>query len=322
MSLRLGLIGAGRWGKRYIQTLNSVSEARLTCLSTRHQENAALSLHPLEVVPDWRALCQPGKVDGVIIATPPATHAEILRACLKARLPAMVEKPLCLSLPEALQLQAQASRVPVLVDHTQLFQPAYEEIYARSRPPGSIRFIRSEGESFGPFRSDTSALWDWAPHDVSLCLDLMGALPQSVACFGGLAGPAGPGVLSLRLAFAAGVEAWANIGPHSTQKRRRLSVFGPNHVLVFDDLAPDKLSQRRLDWDARYSGPEQLEQAGQAIPIANDLPLTRAVREFVLGLQGKPSRHFGLDLAVNVIRVLAAAEEALRVPASIPVPPH
>ena len=324
MSLRLGLIGAGRWGKRYIQTLNSLSEARLTCLCTRHPENAALSRHPVEVVADWRALCQPGKVDGVILATPPATHGEILRACLGARLPAMVEKPLCLSLSEALQLQAltRASGLPVLVDHTQLFQPAYEEIHARFRRPGSVRFIRSEGEALGPFRTDVAVLWDWAPHDVALCLDLMDGPPHSVACLGGLASPAGPGVLSLRLLFADGVEAWINLGPHSTQKRRRLSVFGPDHVLVFDDLASEKLMQRRLDWDARYAGSEQRVEAEQAVPVANDLPLTRAVRDFVLGLQGKLSRHFGLDLAVNVIRVLTAAEAALRVPASIPVPPR
>ena len=96
----------------------------------------------------------------------------------------------------------------------------------------------------------------------------------------------------------------------------------PDHVLVFDDLAPEKLTRRRLEWDARYAAPEQRVEAEQTIPVANELPLTRAVRDFVLGLQGRFSRHFGLDLAVNVIRVLSAAEEALRVPASIPVPPR
>ena len=127
---RLGLIGVGRWGKVYLRTLASLSDrCRLSGLCTSNPENADGLGPSVTVTPDWRALVQ-SDCDAVIIATPPATHAQIVEACLEAGKPCLVEKPLCLDVAtaERLHRRVQASGVPVLVDHTQLFSPAYQAL--------------------------------------------------------------------------------------------------------------------------------------------------------------------------------------------------
>lgn len=325
MSARLGLIGVGRWGKRYVHTINQISEVRLTHLCTRDPANAGLVSNPVEVSDDWRALLRSRELDGIIIATPPDTHAEILHACLDAGLPAMVEKPLCLSFADALKIKqhVEACAVPVLVDHTHLFQPAWQEIRRHFHPPsqeatapgrGEIRFIHSEGMAYGPFRKKgISVLWDWAPHDLAMCLDLMQGLPQQIICLGTASGSQSSldaEMLVLKLNFSS-TEAWIHIGHLSMQKRRRFSVFVENETMVFDDLAESKLTEYPAVWGRQIEETQDILKRGRVIDVSRDLPLNLAVVEFAQGIQGQLSERFGVDLAVKVIQILEAAQKSL-----------
>lgn len=317
MSVSLALIGVGRWGKRYLQTLQQLSgEVRLTYLVTSQAENAQLVNHPVELLSHWRELRNAKGIDGVIIATPPATHVPILDLCLELGLPAMVEKPLCLDVTEALGIQrrAEAAGVPILVDHTQLFQPAFEEICRNFPDPACVRFIHAEGQAFGPFVGNAAdPLWDWGAHDVAVSISLMRGLPQKVRCLGTMprgATAASAQMLAIELTFAQGAVAWLTIGHLSTQKRRRLSVFGEKEILVFDDLVEPKLSRFPLSW---AQGPEEAvsnAMSGTWVSIDPEMPLSRAVREFAAGIQGQPSKRFGLGIAVDVVRVLEAAQRS------------
>ena len=37
----------------------------------------------------------------------------------------------------------------------------------------SIKSIRSVSGNIGPYRDEWSPLWDWGPHDLSMCLSLV-----------------------------------------------------------------------------------------------------------------------------------------------------
>jgi len=120
--VRLGLIGAGRWGRNYIKTIRALPAMSLCAVASRNPASKDLVDSNCRVTPNWRELIDPQLVDGVIIATPPDLHAEMLEAAIRARLPAMVEKPLTLNLPDALKLQSLQGEfsTPVLVDHIRL----------------------------------------------------------------------------------------------------------------------------------------------------------------------------------------------------------
>ena len=100
-SLNLGLIGAGPWGRNYIDTIRALDGVALTRLASRNPESAALAGPDCEITGDWRKMLAAGDLDGVIIATPPALHAEMTLAAIDRGVAVLVEKPMTLNLAEA-----------------------------------------------------------------------------------------------------------------------------------------------------------------------------------------------------------------------------
>jgi predicted dehydrogenase len=314
---RVALIGAGRWGRAYVRTLATVGDAcRISHIVTSRPQALTDAPPGAQVVADWRVVLGKGACDAVIIATPPDTHAPILEACLRAGRPAIVEKPLCLDVATADRLAALAAErgVPVLVDHVHLFSAGYEALRRALRQAGEpIRRVYSEGVAFGPFRSHTPPLWDRAPHDLALCLDLFGRPPASLAALAGPRNAAGaPEQSSLRLNFPDGAVAWIHTGSAWPHKRRALTVITPSRVYVLDDRAASPLQTAAVAFDDRYAQPVPEPLPLTPVPIADSTPpLTRMVRYFFDGLAGGDRRRFGLDLARQVVALLAEADRAM-----------
>ena len=298
--VRLGLIGAGRWGKNFIRTIRGLDGVTLTALCSRNPDNHALVDSTCAILADWHDLPGSNLCDAVIIATPPETHAEILGTMIRARLPSMVEKPLTLDLQEALELQQLLRRIPtpVLVDHTYLFHPAYRELKRLGSQLGLIRSIQSEGGNHGPFRPNFNALWDYGPHDLSMCLDLLGAGPvrmkltqaDTVSQENGIGAS-----YELALVFPNDVTATIHVSNIKREKVRRFAVEFAGDRLVFDDLAPHQL----------------VNAAATPLLVSPELPLTRAVQTFAEGVRDESHEMFGLDLAVEIVRILHDAQPAL-----------
>ena len=292
--VRLGLIGAGRWGKNFVRTIRGLDGVILSALCSRNPDSRNLVDSNCRILSDWHDLLGSRLCDGVIIATPPDTHAEILGAMIRVRMPSMVEKPLTLDLQQALDLQQLLRQfpTPVLVDHIYLFHPAYLEMKRLSSQLGPIRSIQSEGGNQGPVRPNYTALWDYGPHDLAMCLDLMKSAPQSVACRASETNRGG--TYELDVSFPGHVRAAIKVGNQASAKVRTFTVHHDEHTLVFDDLSPQKL---RLD--------------GAPTSVSEKLPLAEALETLANGIREGESEHFGLDLAVEVVRTLDAAQQSI-----------
>ncbi|MCX5787948.1 MAG: Gfo/Idh/MocA family oxidoreductase [Elusimicrobia bacterium] len=303
--LQLGLIGAGHWGRAYIRTIAGLPGMRLARVASRNPETAALVGKRCVVCADWRGVASAPDLDGVIIASPPALHAQVASACLEARRPVLVEKPLTMSVAEAEALVALAKRLGgfVLVDHTYLFHPAYVELKKRAQALGAPRLIRSEGGKCGPFRGDAGPLWDFGSHDVAVALDLVG---RGLAAVEAKSERRGQGeVIDIRLDFPGGARAELRVGNGFETRRRKFSVVFEDRELTFDDAGGRPLVQTLLDAQGRPAG------AAEEIPVAKVLPLTRAVEAFAEAVRGGSKDLSSLELGAAVVRVLAACEASL-----------
>lgn len=305
--MRLGLIGAGRWGRNYIRTIGEFDDVQLTRLASSNPESAKLVPQGCFINPEWREILNKDIIDGVIIATPPALHAEMVMAAVEEGLPVLVEKPLTLDLAAAVALRDFVSARDgfVMVGHTHLFHPAYRALKELLPCYGQVRTIQSEAGNFGPFRLDTPVLWDWGAHDVALCLHLLEADPVSVEaqCLEARHVPEGLGqVFDVRLFFPGDICASIRIG-NILPKTRRFSVELDQASLVYDDLAVDKL--------AIYPPVSSLGDSvihSRSVPIAATAPLNQVVREFARTIATHGGTLESLDLGVRVVEVLNRAQ--------------
>lgn len=312
--IRLGLIGAGRWGRSYIQTIEKMSGLELAFLCSSNSASENLVAPSCRITSDWLKVATSGELDGVIVAAPPTLHARMVEEAVRAGLPVMVEKPLTLNYEEARRLQdiVEETDVPVLVDHIHLFHPAYRALKREAKGLGAVRHLQSEGGNRGPFRKDASALWDYGPHDLSLCLDLLQSSPSGIAAKRTASRQTGEGwgeVVSLTLEFPDNVRAEISVGNLMTEKRRWFAAWFDGCALVFDDLAQFPLM--RYETKGGFSAHGSLDGPGRPIPVDSTLPLTAALETFASGIRGNVGGEFGLSLGVNIVRVLSECEAVL-----------
>lgn len=306
--VRLGLIGVGRWGRNIVRTCATLGDTLSLCAvaSTNPQTRQEV---PAEcaVFGEWREMLTGCALDGVIIATPPQSHAEIAQAAIAAGLSVLVEKPLTTDPAQARQIAAaaRAAGVPVMVDHIHLYNPAFRRLLKLAPSMGPIRAIQGLAGNRGPYRSETSVLWDWGPHDVAMMLKLAGGVAPSQVSARRLERKRVDGgigeVIELRLDFACGIQAISRLGT-LMDKCRSMNVACETGTLLYDDMAEAKLVALAPDGSP------------QVVPVAGPSPLAVILGEFANVAARRAAADDGLDLAIMVVDVLAKAAEALESP--------
>src|SRR5204862_4584053 len=96
--LKLGVIGAGAWGRNHVRTVAGLADAELTAVcdtDAKVRERVARQYPSTLVTPDVSALLE--AVEAVIVASPAATHAALARQAIEAGKPVLVEKPFALN---------------------------------------------------------------------------------------------------------------------------------------------------------------------------------------------------------------------------------
>ncbi|HET7791336.1 MAG TPA: Gfo/Idh/MocA family oxidoreductase, partial [Gemmatimonadales bacterium] len=131
--LKVGVVGAGMWGKNHVRTVASLADAELAAVcdtSDKTRERLARQYPSTLVTADVKALLD--RVDAVVVASPATTHATIALEAIAAGKPCLVEKPFALSVKdaEAVARAAADQRVPVLAGHLLVYHPAVERLRA------------------------------------------------------------------------------------------------------------------------------------------------------------------------------------------------
>ena len=118
MPLRIGLIGAGRHGSRYIRhLLHDLPGVSLAALCRKRIEEG-LSSFPTAKLPiygDYRDLISDPTVEAIVVVTPPSLCPEICLEAVKARKPILIEKPLAPTGREARAMVAAAEAAGLLL---------------------------------------------------------------------------------------------------------------------------------------------------------------------------------------------------------------
>ncbi|SVE05038.1 uncharacterized protein METZ01_LOCUS457892, partial [marine metagenome] len=168
-------IGVGYWGPNLLRNLitNKNCEVKSVVDLSMERREYVKNLYPsIKVSDNVDDAINDNKTDAVIIATPVATHFDLTKQCLEARKHVLVEKPIATTVKEVKEIGRLAldNKLVAMAGHTFLFNPAvcYVKQLIDSGELGDIRYIYSQRVNLGRIRSDVDALWNLAPHDVSI----------------------------------------------------------------------------------------------------------------------------------------------------------
>jgi myo-inositol 2-dehydrogenase/D-chiro-inositol 1-dehydrogenase len=132
MSVGVGVIGTGVMGSEHARLLSrEIPDAHLAGVFDADAARAQAAAAGATVFPDPRSLIQSDHIGAVVIASPDATHAELVLACLEAGKPVLCEKPLAPSAVEALrvvQAEAALKRRLIQVGYMRRFDAGYQEM--------------------------------------------------------------------------------------------------------------------------------------------------------------------------------------------------
>ncbi|MEQ8481979.1 MAG: Gfo/Idh/MocA family oxidoreductase [Hoeflea sp.] len=118
--VRIGIAGAGLIGRRHAKAIGAVPGVELHAIADPSNEARAWAGDAgVRWCPSLDEMLADAPPDGMIVATPNALHVEHGRACVAARIPALIEKPLASDLTEgrALVEAGENTGVALLVGH-------------------------------------------------------------------------------------------------------------------------------------------------------------------------------------------------------------
>jgi predicted dehydrogenase len=186
-------------------------------------------------------------VDGVVIATPAASHFSLVRDALDAGKHVFVEKPLATKVAEVDELSNRATKrnLVVMTGHTFVYNSAvrYVKRLIDAGELGELRYIYSQRLNLGRIRSDIDALWNFAPHDISIIQYwLDDPEPISIGRQGMAYMQEGiEDVVFLNLEYPGKVIANIHVSWLDPQKVRKMIIVGSRKMVVYDDIAENKL---------------------------------------------------------------------------------
>jgi len=295
-AVRLGLVGAGTWGRNYLKTLQKCPGISLASVASRNPETPGLVSPECPVFLDWREMLAAGGLDGVIVSTIPAAHAEIGLSAMERGIAVLIEKPLTLHPEEAGTLERAAAHLGAiaLVNHIDLCSPPWRALERVLLAIAPLRQIDGTWAGQGPFRADTPARWDWGAHPVAATVKLMAGPPDDITAELLLADERGGEMVHAELAWSGGPVADLTFGNLAEEKRREISVTGGGGIAHYYDHGEPKATCN-----------------GAKLAYSAVSPLRAVLYRFAAAIRSGRPDYCGLSLGSRVVEVLARIDRAI-----------
>jgi predicted dehydrogenase len=338
MSVKVGQIGLGYWGPNLARTVAGMDGAELTALCDADPESLARVGSRYSGIPlysDASDLLGSDGLDAVLIATPADTHYVLVRSAIEAGKHVFVEKPMARTVSEAEDLvgRAEAAGVVLMPGHVFLYNAAVRKVrdLIVSGALGDIYYIYSQRLNLGQVRQDVNALWNFAPHDLSILGYWLGAEPTRVVARGfSYLQPGVEDVVFMTLDYPGGVGANVHISWLDPQKVRMMTVVGSEKMVIYDDTSADSrirlidkgVSRKVLNRASSDAGLGTFEtfaefqlllRAGDVLIPKIDFvePLQLELADFVESIRDGRSPVSDARSGVQVVRTLEAAQRSL-----------
>ncbi|MBZ0264517.1 Gfo/Idh/MocA family oxidoreductase [bacterium] len=317
MSVSLAVLGMGYWGKNLVRNFHQLGALKVICDSNPDRQERVQKEYPeVEFTTDIQSVLSNSNINAVAISTPAATHYTLVKEALEAGKDVFVEKPLALNYAdgkELVELAKQKNRI-LMVGHILQYHPAVKKLkeLIKSGELGKLQYIYSNRLSMGKIRTEENILWSFAPHDISVILELLQDNPESIICRGGayLNHDVADSTLS-SFSFPGGERAHIFVSWLHPFKEQRLVVVGSEKMAVFEDTAADKLVlyPHKIEWKDRV--PTAVKADSIKIEFAAEEPLKNECAHFLSSVETRAIPQTDGEEGLRVLQVLNLCQESL-----------
>ncbi|MDX2176539.1 MAG: Gfo/Idh/MocA family oxidoreductase [Candidatus Sumerlaeia bacterium] len=329
--VRVAMVGLGQWGPNLLRVLRESRDFEVAALCDIDQArlDAFAELHPRALRTTELSEALAADVAAVVIATPANLHVDQVEHCLKLGKDVFVEKPVATSLADARRLTALATRQGriLMAGHTFLFNPAVRRVKQAIHEGllGKVKYAICQRLSLGRIRDDVNALWNLAPHDISILLYWFGAMPKRVTAQGLVTfdGRRQEDVVFAQLEFPGNVLASVNVSWLAPTKVRDMVVVGSERMVRYDDVsksAPLTLYHRGAE-EVPSTRPDgtvdgfhlAIRQGGEErLQVDAAEPLALAVAHFRACVESRDEPFGSGNELLRVTSVLEALDRSLK----------
>ena len=324
----IAVIGCGYWGPNLIRNFDKLDSCnmKMCCdLSSEKLSRLKKLYSHIEFTPTLEDILTDSEIDGVAIATPVFTHAEIGKKCLEHGKHVLIEKPLATTSKDVIELIniAKKQEKILMTGHTFLYTAAVNKTkeIVDSGELGEIHYISAVRVNLGLFQPDINVIWDLAPHDISIILAILGEMPESVNAQGKAHySPKIEDVATVSLNFSNGAIAFLHNSWLDPDKIRKITVVGSKKMLVYDDISQNekiKIYDKGVEAPPYYDSYAEFHYSYRYgdiyTPRLNEYePLQKECNHFIDSIiTGKTPISDGYN-GLQVISILEATDKSLR----------
>jgi len=323
----VAVVGCGYWGPNVVRNFSTIgrSELRFVCDRDPARLEPLRALYPtVRTTTDFAEVLASPDVDAVAICTPVHTHASLAERSLDAGKHTLVEKPLTHSVETAKRLVQKSEELGLVlqVDHTFVYSPAIRAIrdMLDAGELGDLLYLDSVRINLGLIQSDVSVVWDLAAHDVSIINHLVDIEPVSVAAVGSSHYGNFENLAYVTLTYPNSLIAHIHVNWLAPVKLRSTIVGGTKKMIVYDDLSPsDKIRVYDRGVSVNGGAPDRQQAlvdyrlGSMTAPYVKKAePLRSVCEDFIDAIENRRTPLSDGRAGLNVVRVLAAAEDSLR----------
>lgn len=310
--MKVGVIGLGAMGKNHARVLSNMSAVESLSLYDPLGDDLGL-LHGEPVTSDLNHFLD-HQFDYCVVSSPTHTHKDMALKLAALGVPVLIEKPLALSVEEALEISEAFESLGLLgaVGHIERYNPAIIALREKLESGLLGKIFQITTRRVGPYSGrirDVGVVRDLASHDIDLVLSISGSSYKTVNSQ--LSFPLGSRHEDSLLAIGElenGVQFNHVVNWISPTKERVTSVLGERGLMVANTLTGDLsffengASVNPWDEESVLSGVS--EGAVHNFPIAKVEPLVQEHRVFQSALQGeRVSELVSIKQGLEVLKV-------------------
>jgi len=293
-TLRIGLVGCGRWGRWILRDLKQLGAIVHVVASSPQSIENAKTYNADQIVSSINELNF--NLDGYVIASITTAHFDNIQFLKERGKPIYVEKPLSIHLEDVEKLNTNSSN-QVFVMHKWRYHPGVIKIreIIDSNTYGKVLSIHCRRNQWGLPHKDVNTVWIHMPHDLSIIHHLLGFIPSLT--FSQLIKDDSGKINGIYSVLGDRVVTTIEHNIFSIYKERDLKVYFEKCVIHMNDPLADHLVLRK--------GKPRGESSIVKIPISTEWPLLRELRAFLDYVGGtSESLYSTLDTEVRIVEAI------------------